>query len=55
VPVGRLADVMGWPEEPDRAVRVASTVVADGLAELDATGTYRLPDASGDSGARATP
>lgn len=27
-----LASVMGWPEDPDRAARVAATLVADGLA-----------------------
>ncbi len=34
VPGDRLADVMGWPQDPDRARRVAATVVADGLAEM---------------------
>jgi A/G-specific adenine glycosylase len=28
-----LAEVMGWPGDPDRAARVAATVVADRLAE----------------------
>jgi A/G-specific adenine glycosylase len=28
-----LPAVMGWPDDPDRAARVAATVVADGLAE----------------------
>lgn len=28
-----LAAVMGWPDDPARAVRVAATVVADGLAQ----------------------
>jgi A/G-specific adenine glycosylase len=27
-----LAEVMGWPDDPPRAARVAATVVADGLA-----------------------
>ena len=35
VPVGRLAAVMGWPDEPDRADRVAATLVSDGLAVVD--------------------
>lgn len=38
-----LAAVMGWPGDPDRADRVAATVVADGLAVIDPEGTYRLP------------
>ena len=33
---------MGWSDVA-RAERVAATLVADGLAVLDATGTYRLP------------
>ena len=35
--------VMGWPEDPGRARRVAATVVVDGLAAVDALGTWRLP------------
>jgi A/G-specific adenine glycosylase len=35
--------VMGWPEDPSRARRVAATLVADGLAAVDASGTWRLP------------
>lgn len=35
---------MGWPDDADRAARVAATVVADGLAVVDpATGTWHLP------------
>ena len=30
VHVDDLAQVMGWPDQPDRALRVAATVVADG-------------------------
>ena len=36
-----LAAVMGWPEDPDRAARVAATVVAD------ETSRQRLFDALG--------
>ena len=36
-----LAVVMGWPDDPDRAERVAATVLRDGLASRDA-GAYRL-------------
>ena len=42
VPAGELAAAMGWPEEPERAQRVAATLLADGLAVL-ASGRYRLP------------
>ena len=38
-----LARVMGWPADPDRADRVAATLVADGLAERTASGDLRLP------------
>jgi len=38
-----LADVMGWPDDPLRAERVAQTLVADGLAEPDGAGGLRLP------------
>jgi A/G-specific adenine glycosylase len=37
-----LAGVMGWPDDPDRATRVAATLLADGLAVHEA-GEYRLP------------
>jgi A/G-specific adenine glycosylase len=42
VAAGRLADVMGWPGDPERAERVAATLVADGLAAIEG-GRYRLP------------
>ena len=38
----QLAAVMGWPEDPARAHRVAATLVADGLAVRD-RGCYELP------------
>lgn len=43
-PVARaeLAAAMGWPDDQERAARVAATLVADGLAEVRA-GAYRLP------------
>ncbi len=37
-----LAEVMGWPGDPDRAERVAAALVADGLAAVE-DGSYRLP------------
>ncbi len=38
-----LASVAGWPDDPDRAQRVAETLVRDGLAIRDAGGQLRLP------------
>ncbi len=44
VAASELAGVMGWPDDPDRARRVAATLVADGLAALtDGGRTWRLP------------
>ncbi len=43
VSAGLLAQVMGWPDDPDRARRVAAGVVADGLVHVDGDGTLRLP------------
>lgn len=34
---------MGWPADPERAERVAATLVADGLAVVDEDGAWRLP------------
>jgi A/G-specific adenine glycosylase len=42
VPLGSLALAAGWPDEPERARRIAGGLVADGLAVLDA-GALRLP------------
>jgi A/G-specific adenine glycosylase len=42
VPAASLADAAGWPDDPDRARRVAATLVADGLA-ADDDGDLRLP------------
>ena len=38
-----LPSVMGWPDDPIRAERVAATLVRDGLAEPDGAGGLRLP------------
>jgi len=38
-----LPGVMGWPDDPARADRVAQTLIEDGLAELDDDGSFRLP------------
>lgn len=42
IPIPALGEVMGWPDDPERAAAVAARVVADGLAE-PAAGTLRLP------------
>lgn len=44
-PVGSLAvaAAMGWPDDLERARRVAGTLVRDELVELDEEGTYSLP------------
>lgn len=42
VPRSRLAMVTGWPDEPERADRVAAALVADGLAE-EVDGVLVLP------------
>ena len=42
VEVTDLALAMGWSEDPDRAVRVAATLLADGLAARDDDGRYVL-------------
>lgn len=42
VPLAQLPTVMGWPDDPGRAHRVAATVVADGLAVRTAD-TLHLP------------
>lgn len=43
VPLADLATASGWPDDPDRAARVAATLVADGLAHVDPAGTHHLP------------
>jgi A/G-specific adenine glycosylase len=37
-----LATVMGWPQDPERARRVAAGVVEDGLAVVDRDGAHHL-------------
>ncbi|MCB0959851.1 MAG: A/G-specific adenine glycosylase [Acidimicrobiales bacterium] len=41
-----VARVAGWPDDPERAGRVAASLVADGLAIADEVGTLRLPGTS---------
>jgi A/G-specific adenine glycosylase len=38
-----LATVMGWPDDIERAERVAATLLADGLAVRSPNGTFSLP------------
>lgn len=40
---GDLAVAMGWPDAPDRAARVAATLLVDGLAVADPAGLLSLP------------
>ena len=42
VPVDRISEAAGWPDDPARAHRAADTLVADGLARLD-DGLLSLP------------
>jgi A/G-specific adenine glycosylase len=42
VETDRVADVTGWPDDPERAQRVADALVGDGLAEY-VDGTLMLP------------
>jgi len=42
VPMERLAEAAGWPDDEERAVRAAESLVADGLARED-DGLLRLP------------
>ena len=39
----RVAAAAGWPDDPDRAGRVAAGLVEDGLVRRDHAGTLRLP------------
>ena len=38
-----LAATMGWPDDPERAERIAATLVVDGLAEVAPNGALSLP------------
>jgi A/G-specific adenine glycosylase len=42
VPAAGLAAAAGWPDDPDRAHRVAGQLVAEGLARLGPTGRLEL-------------
>ncbi len=43
VPADTVPDVVGWPEDPERAGRVVAALVAEGLVVADRSGTLRLP------------
>lgn len=43
VELSALPAVMGWPADGERAERVAATLVDDGLAVVDSSGTWHLP------------
>jgi A/G-specific adenine glycosylase len=43
VAAAELSAVMGWPDDPARAARVAATLVTDGLAVIDAEDRFALP------------
>jgi A/G-specific adenine glycosylase len=40
---GELAEVMGWPHDPERAAGVAATLVSEGLVVVDDHGSFQLP------------
>ncbi len=40
---GGIAPAAGWPDDPERARRVAAELVEEGLVVRDATGVLRLP------------
>jgi A/G-specific adenine glycosylase len=42
VPIRSVPKVMGWPDDPERSLRVAGTLVADGLARRTEDG-FQLP------------
>ncbi len=43
IPDARLAERAGWPDDPERARRVAATLVTDGLARWTPDGALALP------------
>lgn len=43
LPAEALASAAGWPDDTDRAHRIADRLVAEGLAVRDGIGTMRLP------------
>jgi hypothetical protein len=43
LPADALAAAAGWPDDTDRADRIADGLVSEGLIVRDGTGTMRLP------------
>jgi hypothetical protein len=43
VPPDQLATAAGWPDDPDRAARIADGLVDEGLVARDRLGVLRLP------------
>ena len=43
LPAGALASAAGWPDDTDRADRIAEGLMAEGLVVRDGIGTMRLP------------
>jgi A/G-specific adenine glycosylase len=43
VPAGDVAGAIGWPDDPDRAARVAEALIVEGLVVREPSGTLRLP------------
>lgn len=43
VPCGAVATAAGWPDDPERARRLADALVAEGMVVRDRRGTLRLP------------
>jgi A/G-specific adenine glycosylase len=38
-----VAQAMGWPDDPERATRVATRMAVEGLVVVDREGRHRLP------------
>ena len=43
LPPSDVAAAAGWPDDPARADRMLAALVADGIADIDESGTARLP------------
>jgi A/G-specific adenine glycosylase len=43
IPAGGVAAACGWPDDPERAARVVSGLVEEGLVVADRSGGLRLP------------
>jgi A/G-specific adenine glycosylase len=43
LPANSMAEAAGWPEDTDRADRIANGLIGEGLVVRDSSGTMRLP------------